>query len=179
MAKLGFFTSEIDAIFEACNETVYLAVTKKTNNTNQFATKTLDQFNQTQIGFGNYTNAFGDLQNYGVITDPGIRGVGCWVSWSLGREPDGCELVIDTNIYKAAKNAKTFKIQIGDQIFESKPNPYFVPDYSTKWSDASGYTTGLTSAKEDNIRVIMMDLAMYKTLKSFQGQNVKFRILWD
>lgn len=25
MAKLGLFTSEIDAIFEACNETVYLA----------------------------------------------------------------------------------------------------------------------------------------------------------
>ena len=24
MAKLGLFTSEIDAIFEACNETVYL-----------------------------------------------------------------------------------------------------------------------------------------------------------
>lgn len=26
MAKLGLFTSEIDAIFEACNETVYLAM---------------------------------------------------------------------------------------------------------------------------------------------------------
>ena len=157
----------------------YQTVTKNVNNTNQFASRNLDQFNQTQIGFGNYTNAFGDLQNYGVITDPGIRGVGCWVSWSLGREPDGCELVIDTNIYKAAKNAKTFKIQIGDQIFESKPNPYFEPDSTTKWSDASGYTTGLTSIDEDNVRVIMMDLAMYQALKSFQGQDVIFKVSWD
>lgn len=30
MAKLGLFTSEIDAIFEACNETVYLDVTLNT-----------------------------------------------------------------------------------------------------------------------------------------------------
>ena len=101
------------------------------------------------------------------------------MSWSLGREPDGCELVIDTNIYKAAKNAKTFKIQIGDQIFESKPNPYFEPDSTTKWSDASGYTTGLTSIDEDNVRVIMMDLAMYQALKSFQGQDVTFKVSWD
>lgn len=157
----------------------YLAVAKNTNNTNQFKERNLTEFNQTQIGFGNYMNAFGDMQNYGVITDAGIRGVGCWVTWSEGKEPAGCELVIDTNIYKAAKNAKTFKIQIGDQIFESKPNPYFTPDYSTKWTDASGYTTGLTSTTADNVRVIMMDLALYQALKNYKGQDVTFKISWD
>lgn len=100
----------------------------------------MDQFNQTQIGFGNYTNAFGDLQNYGVITDPGI---------------------LETKFLKANQiHTLRLIIQQNGQMHQ-------------------GTQRDSHQRCDDNVSVIMMDLAMYQALKSFQGQNVTFKILWD
>ena len=113
---------------------------KKRQQHESICNKNLDQFNQTQIGFGNYTNAFGDLQNYGVITDPGI---------------------LETKFLKANQiHTLRLIIQQNGQTHQ-------------------GTQRDSHQRCDDNVRVIMMDLAMYQALKSFQGQNVTFKILWD
>lgn len=61
MAKLGLFTSEIDAIFEACNETVYLATFCVAASTEHRITGIItDVQNLKEFGYGSARGLYMD-----------------------------------------------------------------------------------------------------------------------